>query len=128
VLLLGSIPLAGHAIYLLRRTGMPKGSIETTTELVTGGVFRYIRHPLYASLILLGWGSALKYLSWPSLGLACAGTLLFFLDSLFLRTRAARSVRSVVSRLHARNEDVPSVRRIEPRFERGSGFKILARS
>ncbi|MGD0575322.1 MAG: isoprenylcysteine carboxylmethyltransferase family protein [Anaerolineales bacterium] len=82
-MLLGSILMAGHAVYLLRRTGRPNGSIEKTTELVTGGVYRYIRHPLYASLILLGWGSALKYPSWLALGLAGAGTLLLFWTAYF---------------------------------------------
>ena len=29
---------------------------EKTTELVTTGIFRYIRHPLYSSLLFLTWG------------------------------------------------------------------------
>ena len=29
---------------------------EKTTELVTRGIFRYIRHPLYSSLLFLAWG------------------------------------------------------------------------
>ena len=29
---------------------------EKTTELVTIGVFRYVRHPLYSSLLFLTWG------------------------------------------------------------------------
>lgn len=29
---------------------------ERTTTLVTGQIFRYIRHPMYASLIALAWG------------------------------------------------------------------------
>lgn len=33
---------------------------EKTTELVTDGIFRYIRHPLYSSLIILTWGILLK--------------------------------------------------------------------
>ena len=31
-------------------------SFEKTTDLVTGGVFRFIRHPMYASLMALAWG------------------------------------------------------------------------
>jgi protein-S-isoprenylcysteine O-methyltransferase Ste14 len=83
VLLLGSIPLASHALYVLRRTGMPKGSIGTTTQLVRGDVFRYMRHPLYASLILLGWGAALKYPSLPVLDLAGAVTILLYWTAYF---------------------------------------------
>jgi len=33
---------------------------EKTTELVTAGIFRYIRHPMYSSLLLLAWGIWLK--------------------------------------------------------------------
>jgi protein-S-isoprenylcysteine O-methyltransferase Ste14 len=33
---------------------------EKTTELVTSGIFKHIRHPLYSSLILLTWGIYLK--------------------------------------------------------------------
>ncbi len=29
---------------------------EKTTELVTTGIYKYIRHPLYSSLLLLTWG------------------------------------------------------------------------
>lgn len=36
-------------------------SIEKTTELVTSGVYRYIRHPFYCSLLFLGWGIFLKH-------------------------------------------------------------------
>jgi protein-S-isoprenylcysteine O-methyltransferase Ste14 len=33
---------------------------EKTTELVTTGIYRYIRHPMYTSLVLLAWGIWLK--------------------------------------------------------------------
>ncbi|MCK7540462.1 MAG: hypothetical protein MZV63_61010 [Marinilabiliales bacterium] len=33
---------------------------EKTTELVTSGIYRYIRHPMYSSLLLLAWGIWLK--------------------------------------------------------------------
>jgi len=29
---------------------------EKTTELVTSGIFKYLRHPLYSSLLFLTWG------------------------------------------------------------------------
>ena len=34
---------------------------EKTTELVTSGIFKYIRHPLYSSLIFLTWGIYFKH-------------------------------------------------------------------
>ena len=38
-------------------------SIEKTTELVTVGVYRYIRHPFYSSLLFLTWGIFFKQIS-----------------------------------------------------------------
>lgn len=35
-------------------------AFERTSELVTSGTYRYIRHPLYASLLYLAWGAFLK--------------------------------------------------------------------
>ena len=35
-------------------------SFEKTTILVTTGIYRYIRHPLYSSLLLLAWGIFFK--------------------------------------------------------------------
>ena len=32
-------------------------AFEKTSKLVTVGLYRYIRHPLYSSLFFLGWGS-----------------------------------------------------------------------
>ena len=33
---------------------------EKTTQLVDQGIFKYIRHPLYSSLLFLTWGIFLK--------------------------------------------------------------------
>ncbi len=49
--------------------------IEKTTKLVTTGLYRYIRHPFYSSLIFLTWGIFLKYISWPGVVLAMTSTL-----------------------------------------------------
>jgi protein-S-isoprenylcysteine O-methyltransferase Ste14 len=74
IFLLGSIILAGHGFFLLRTQGDPKGDIEDTTQLITSGAYRYIRHPLYASLLLIASGAFLKD---PSLvGAALLGTCL----------------------------------------------------
>lgn len=60
VLLIGSLFLAIHGFYLLGVAGRPQGAIENTTTLVRRGAYRYIRHPLYSSLLLLGWGVFFK--------------------------------------------------------------------
>ena len=62
VLLIGSIVPAVEGFRLLRRVGRPEGQFENTTSLVKVGAYRYIRHPLYASLILLGLGIFFKQL------------------------------------------------------------------
>jgi len=52
-------------------------SFEKTTALVTTGVYTYIRHPLYSSLLLLAWGIFFKV---PSL----TGSLLVLVATTFL--------------------------------------------
>jgi protein-S-isoprenylcysteine O-methyltransferase Ste14 len=81
-LLLTSLLLAVHGFHLLRRVGRPDRSIEDptrlgvekTTRLVRSGAYRYIRHPLYASLLALAWGAFLKAPSWPGVLLAAIAT------------------------------------------------------
>jgi protein-S-isoprenylcysteine O-methyltransferase Ste14 len=60
IFLFGSIypGLAGYL--LLKRKGKSEQSFENTTELVKSGIFGYIRHPLYCSLLLLGTGIMFK--------------------------------------------------------------------
>lgn len=60
ILLFGSIypGLAGYL--LLKRKGKSEQSFENTTALVKSGIYKYIRHPLYCSLFLLGSGIMFK--------------------------------------------------------------------
>jgi protein-S-isoprenylcysteine O-methyltransferase Ste14 len=66
LLLIASLVLAVHGFHLLRVIGKPEGEIEDTTTLVMLGAYKYIRHPLYASLLLLGWGAFFKDPSLPA--------------------------------------------------------------
>ena len=75
VLLIASLFLVVKGFRLLRVVGKPEGPIEATTTLVTQGVYRYIRHPLYSSLLLLGWGIFFKRPSLPGGILVLALTL-----------------------------------------------------
>jgi protein-S-isoprenylcysteine O-methyltransferase Ste14 len=78
VLLFGCIYPAVQGILLLRRRGRPSApdpetgllAFENTSSLVTTGIYRYIRHPMYASLLYLAWGVALKSLTPLSVALA----------------------------------------------------------
>ena len=82
LLVLSIIPL-GWGVFLLKRLGKPVGtrgnedtlmSFERTTRLVTTGIFRFIRHPLYASLLILAWGLFFKMPSWLGFALALAAS------------------------------------------------------
>jgi len=55
--------------------------IEKTTELVTTGVYHYIRHPFYSSLLFLGWGILLKHVSWIGISLAVLNTILLIITA-----------------------------------------------
>ena len=79
--------LAIHAVLLLRREGRPDDArrtdaellgFERTSRLVTGGAFRYIRHPMYAALLALAWGAYLKHIT-PQSSVLVAGASLFLL-------------------------------------------------
>jgi len=60
ILLIASVypGLAGYL--LLKRKGKSEKSFENTTVLVKSGIYKYIRHPLYCSLLLLGTGVMFK--------------------------------------------------------------------
>lgn len=55
---------------------------EKTTVLVTQGIFRYIRHPMYSSLILLDGGLFMKKMSWTSGGIALVAFVLLLFATL----------------------------------------------
>jgi protein-S-isoprenylcysteine O-methyltransferase Ste14 len=77
-----SIPLAIEGFRLLRIVGKPARAphrstnltFENTTALVAVGAYRFIRHPLYASLLALAWCAGLKNPSAASFCLTLAAT------------------------------------------------------
>jgi len=56
--------------------GLPRGNFERTTRLVANGIFKRIRHPMYASLICFSWGAFSKEFSPAGASLAAAATIL----------------------------------------------------
>ena len=50
-------------------------AFERTTKLVTSGIYKYIRHPLYSSLLLLAWGAFFKAPSQTGITLVLIATL-----------------------------------------------------
>lgn len=78
VFLLASLLLLVHGLYLMKAVGRPEGELENTTNLVRVGAFKYIRHPLYSSLLCLAWGAFFKDVSAVSAFLVVAATILLF--------------------------------------------------
>ena len=68
IFLIYALLLVIWGMLLLHKVGKPHKmrkdrtiiGIEKTTKLVESGIFRYVRHPLYGSLIFLSWGVYLK--------------------------------------------------------------------
>ncbi len=83
LLLIVSLFLVIHGVHLLQRMGKqnaqrddaPLLEFEKTTAIVTAGAYRYIRHPLYSSLLFLAWGIACKSPGWLNGLLALIATL-----------------------------------------------------
>lgn len=72
LLLIFSVVLVVNGLSLLKNrggSGRPNSQVENfrfenTTQLVTSGIYHYIRHPMYSSLLFLAWGAFFKNISW----------------------------------------------------------------
>ena len=87
--LIVSLVLIYQGVQLFRRKGgldqerndSALVGIEKTTELVTTGVYHYIRHPFYSSLLFLGWGILFKNVSLIGIILAIIATILLIITA-----------------------------------------------
>jgi protein-S-isoprenylcysteine O-methyltransferase Ste14 len=85
VCLMGSLIVAIIGFQQLIQLGHPDDTrlddtligLEKTTKLVTTGIYRFIRHPLYSSLLLLAVGAFFKQPGW--LGAFLTALAAFFL-------------------------------------------------
>lgn len=55
--------------------------IEKTTQLVTTGIYHFIRHPFYASLLFLSWGIFFKHITPASVWLTILATIFLFITA-----------------------------------------------
>lgn len=62
-----------------RTSDVPIAGIEKTTALVSSGIYKYIRHPMYASAIYGAWGVFLKRVDWLNLLLALGSSVFWVL-------------------------------------------------
>lgn len=89
LLLFCSLYLLVHGAYLLQVAGKPGPvrdgeelfGFEKTSVLVQNGIYRYIRHPLYASLLFLAWGIFLKLPTWIGGLLSVSASLLLWITA-----------------------------------------------
>lgn len=66
----------GHA----ERQDMPENhAFENTVNVVTDGLYSYIRHPMYSSLLFLAWGAYLKNVSFITSVLVAGITFFLFI-------------------------------------------------
>ena len=63
---------------------------EKTSILVTHGIYRYIRHPMYSSLIFLDGGLFFKRMSWLSGAIALSACAFLVITSLVEETENVR--------------------------------------
>ncbi len=84
ILLISCIVPLAFGVQSLRTRGKPNKyerpdpqllAFERTTKLVTSGIYKYIRHPLYGSLLLLAWGVFFKAPTPTGITLALLATL-----------------------------------------------------
>ena len=89
-LLFFSILFAIQGFGLLRKLGgllKPRAdcienfTFENTTLLVTDGIYKYIRHPMYSALLLLAWGAYFKHFSLFSTAAVICATFFLLLTA-----------------------------------------------
>ncbi len=101
-----SLGLAGFGARQLFRRGRPEGQLENTTRLVTTGLFRFIRHPLYASLFYFGLGIWLKSVTPDDVRPGRSGCGRRLPDGENRRRRDESSLRRRICGLHEKDQAV----------------------
>jgi len=81
LLLFLSIWVVTTGYILLKKKGKSTINFENTSQLVDSGIYRYIRHPLYLSIFLLGTGIVLKNPGNVQIILGCINLVAVFITS-----------------------------------------------
>lgn len=89
IFLIYSLYLVLIAVKWMKKLGNPdkqrEGEVlykfEKTTDLIETGIFKYIRHPMYSSLIFLTWGICLKQINSETIVIASISTVFLFLTA-----------------------------------------------
>ena len=91
IFLLASVYLVVAGVVRIKRSGKQKEErddrklykFERTSELIDTGIFKYIRHPLYSSLLFLTWGIYLKNTNDILFFIALFSSIFLFLTAKF---------------------------------------------
>ncbi len=89
LLLLTSIIFVVHALIMLKTRGghqvrdnaSENFAFENTVHIVQDGLYRYVRHPMYSSLLLLAWGAFFKHVTPLTISLVLAVSALLSLTA-----------------------------------------------
>ena len=89
IFLITSAYLIIAGILMMKKYGKPKKGkrekelyqFESTSIMVTKGIFRHIRHPLYSSLLFLTWGIFLKNATLPLLIVSFTSTFFILITA-----------------------------------------------
>ena len=90
LLLFVALYLVIAGVILLQKSGKPNRnrderelySFEKTSVLIDTGLYKYIRHPLYSSLLFVTWGILLKQITIPLFLISLISTLFLYLTAL----------------------------------------------
>jgi len=77
-----SLYYVASALYFYIKYAKPEGMPENTTRLISEGIYRYLRHPMYGSLIFLAPGVFLKHPDLRSSILATLCIVAFYITAL----------------------------------------------
>lgn len=89
IVLIYSLFLLIPGVILLKRLGKPDRArtdnalydFEKTTKLAETGIYKYVRHPLYGSLIFLSWGICFKNPALSMVIVTIFSTIFFYVTS-----------------------------------------------
>jgi protein-S-isoprenylcysteine O-methyltransferase Ste14 len=79
LLFLASAGYVVFAVSIYLKAGKPGQNFENTSRLVTTGLYKYVRHPMYGSLLFLGWGMLLKDINPLTISVVIIITIALFL-------------------------------------------------
>lgn len=91
-LMTASLVFVVSAVWMMRERGRVSEQrrdqtlfgFEKTTVLIESGIFKYVRHPMYSSLLFLAWGILLRHIEVASLLVAlmttCSGVLAAWIE------------------------------------------------